>query len=135
MTIKVLAISLMMTLSPFLTQHDQSKMLLGEWKVQDLKAEYPAILSSGDRLKEDIDLSKAAERFKSSPFIFGKDSVLTVMGKDGQWVLEKDHLHIRIILMKDEELMATIIMLQPDKLKFSVMDHEIKEIFTLTKVK
>jgi peroxiredoxin len=91
-------------------------------------------MSATEKMKADIDLSTSAERFKSSPFIFGKDSVLSVMGKDGQWALEKDGLHIRFILMKNEELVASIISLNAGELQFSVMDHDTKEYFTLNKL-
>jgi len=132
---KILTVSLLTAFNAFLPQQYHSKMLLGEWKVTTLKFDYPAGMSATEKMKADMDLSKSAERFKSSPFIFGKDSVLSVMGKDGQWALEKDGLHIRFILMKNEELVASIISLNAAELQFSVMDHDTKEYFILKKIK
>ena len=134
-TFKILSISLMTAFSTFAFQQDKSKMLMGEWKVQEVTAEYPATTPAADKMRSEMDFDKFANRFKSSPFIFGKDSVLSVMGMDAHWTLEKDNLHIRIILMQNEELMATIISLDSHQLKFSVIDHDTKELFTLIKIK
>jgi len=134
-TFKLLAVSLVTAFLTMISQYDNSKMLLGEWKVRQVQAEYPVTMSAAEKVKSSMDLNSWAENFKSNPFIFGKDSTMSVMGKDGKWVLEKDGVHIRFILMENEELRATIVLLKPDSLKFSVLDHEIKEFFTLIKVK
>jgi len=132
---KFMAIAIMAAITTSGFSQNRAEMLLGKWKVQQLTAEYPATMPAAEKMKSEMGIDKFAERFKSFPFVFEKDSTLSVMGKDGQWALEKDQLHIRFILMQNEELMATIISLEPDQLKFSVIDHDIKEFFTLTKIK
>ncbi len=132
---KILAVTVMDAELSYIPIQYNAKMLLGKWKVINVRADYPKTMTGTDKMKAEMDFGKFAERFKSSPFIFAKDSVLSVMGKQGQWALEKDGIHIRFIMMKNEELKATITLLNASELQFSVIDHDSKEYFTLTKVK
>lgn len=133
-TLKLLAAPMVTAFLTMIFQYDNSKMLIGEWKVTQVQAQYPITMSAAEQVKATIGLNIWAENFKSNPFIFGKDGTMSVMGKDGKWALEKDGVHIRFILMENEELKGTIVFLKPDSLKFSVLDHETKEFFTLIKV-
>lgn len=72
--------------------------------------------------------------FKASPFIFAVNGELTVMQKSANWQLSANEKSFKIILMKNEGLVANIVFISLKKLVFTVIDHGIKETFDLIKM-
>ena len=132
-TIKTLVLAGMMFANKAATNQADSK-LIGSWKVIGMHEDFPGNLTPDEKFKSEISFNKQEKMFKASPFVFGANGELTVMGKTATWQLSKDQRTFKIILMKDEGLRAKIISLTKTKLVFKVTDHDVIETFTLGKI-
>jgi len=134
LTIKLLIFGALTFRSVAVSEQSQPA-LIGSWKVISVKANYPATISPAEKMKSEMSLSKQELAFKASPFVFHENGDLEVMKMNDHWTLSKNGRSFKIMIMKDESMEADIISLTSAKLVFTVIDHEIKETFTLEKIK
>jgi hypothetical protein len=110
-----------------------SGLIIGTWKCQDMQAEYPATLQ-GEKLeaakKQNDD---AVTSLKNTPFIFTKDGKCTIGTQHGTWVMSNDGKTVTYTNESKQKQVAALLEVTADKVVFQMMDHDIKETFTLTK--
>jgi hypothetical protein len=131
-TVKFLMITAL-ALSSMAVMEQSQPVIIGSWKVISVKASYPPTISPADKMKSEMGLTKEEQAFKASPFVFHENGDLEVMKMNDHWMLSKDGKSFKIVIMKDESMDADIISLTSTGLVFTVIDHDIKETFTLQK--
>jgi hypothetical protein len=131
-TVKFLMITAL-ALSSMAVMEQSQPVIIGSWKVISVKASYPPTISPADKMKSEMGLTKEEQAFKASPFVFHENGDLEVMKMNDHWTLSKDGKSFKIVIMKDESMNADIISLTSTGLVFTVIDHDIKETFTLQK--
>src|SRR5258707_5741729 len=107
--------------------------LVGSWKFQNMKAEYPKNMQGKKLADAQKDMQGDIKKFKEATFTFKKDGDCTIGGHHGTWVMSPDGQTVTYINEKSTKEVATIVQLTEHQLIFSRIDDTIKQIFTLTR--
>lgn len=110
-----------------------ASLLVGSWKFQDMKAEYPKGMQGKKLADAQKDIEGDIRKFKEASFIFKKDGSCIIGLHHGTWVMSQDSRTVTYINEKNTKEVATIVQLTAHQLVFSRIDEDIKQTFTLTR--
>jgi len=129
----LLFIPAMFFITAAVAQTSKSQLLAGSWKLQSLKAGFPAKITAKEKAKDQKIIADDEKDFKKSGFNFTKTGGLVLGEKKFTWTMSSDGNMVKVMKGNKVVTLAKIVELNPRHLVFIRPDEGMQVTYTLTR--